>query len=123
VPVIKHYKGVCHLFVDASADLGKAIDLLVDGKCSRPAACNSLETLLVHRDVAEAFLPRVAQALGERGVQLRADAQAQPLPGSTAATEEDYAAEFLDLVLAVRVVDDLDAAIAHIRPIPPTTPK
>jgi gamma-glutamyl phosphate reductase len=75
VPVIKHYKGVCHLFVDASADLGKAIDLLVDGKCSRPAACNSLETLLVHRDVAEAFLPRVAQALGERGVQLRADAQ------------------------------------------------
>ncbi|WP_313413088.1 glutamate-5-semialdehyde dehydrogenase [Stenotrophomonas sp.] len=116
VPVIKHYKGVCHLFVDASADLGKAIDLLVDGKCSRPAACNSLETLLVHRDVAESFLPRVAQALGERGVQLRADAQAQPLlPGSTAATEEDYAAEFLDLVLAVRVVDDLDAAIAHIR--------
>ncbi len=116
VPVIKHYKGVCHLFVDARADLGKAIDLLVDGKCSRPAACNSLETLLVHRDVAEAFLPRVAQALGERGVQLRADAQAQPLlPGSTVATEEDYAAEFLDLVLAVRVVDDLDAAIAHIR--------
>uniref|UniRef100_UPI00066D2DC2 glutamate-5-semialdehyde dehydrogenase n=2 Tax=Lysobacteraceae TaxID=32033 RepID=UPI00066D2DC2 len=116
VPVIKHYKGVCHLFVDASADLGKAIDLLVDGKCSRPAACNSLETLLVHRDVADSFLPRVAQALGQRGVQLRADAQAQPLlPGSTAATEEDYAAEFLDLVLAVRVVDDLDAAIAHIR--------
>ena len=116
VPVIKHYKGVCHLFVDASADPGKAIDLLVDGKCSRPAACNSLETLLVHREVAETFLPRVAQALGERGVQLRADAQAQPLlPGSTAATEEDYAAEFLDLVLAVRVVDDLEAAIAHIR--------
>jgi glutamate-5-semialdehyde dehydrogenase len=81
-----------------------------------PSACNSLETLLVHRDVADAFLPRVAQALGERGVQLRADAQAQPLlPGSTAATEDDYAAEFLDLVLAVRVVDDLDAAIAHIR--------
>ena len=116
MPVIKHYKGVCHLFVDASADPGKALDLLVDGKCSRPAACNSLETLLVHREVAETFLPRVAQVLGERGVQLRADAQAQPLlPGSTAATEEDYAAEFLDLVLAVRVVDDLEAAIAHIR--------
>jgi len=116
VPVIKHYKGVCHLFVDASADLGKAIDLLVDGKCSRPSACNSLETLLVHRDVAEAFLPRVAQALGERGVELRADTNAQPLlPGSTAASEDDYAAEFLDLVLAVRVVDDLEAAIAHIR--------
>lgn len=116
VPVIKHYKGVCHLFVDASADPGKAIDLLVDGKCSRPAACNSLETLLVHRAVADTFLPRVAQALGERGVQLRADALAQPLlPGSALATEDDYAAEFLDLVLAVRVVEDLDAAIAHIR--------
>ena len=88
----------------------------MDGKCSRPSACNSLETLLVHRDVAEAFLPRVAQALGERGVELRADTNAQPLlPGSTAASEDDYAAEFLDLVLAVRVVDDLDAAIAHIR--------
>lgn len=116
VPVIKHYKGVCHLFVDASADLGKAIDLLVDGKCSRPAACNSLETLLVHREVAGSLLPRVAQSLGERGVQLRADTEAQALlPGSTPATEDDYAAEFLDLVLAVRVVDDLDAAIAHIR--------
>jgi len=116
VPVIKHYKGVCHLFVDASADLDKSVDLLVDGKCSRPSACNSLETLLVHRDIAAAFLPRAAQALAERGVQLRADERAQPLlPGSTAASEDDYAAEFLDLVLAVRVVDDLDAAIAHIR--------
>jgi glutamate-5-semialdehyde dehydrogenase len=116
VPVIKHYKGVCHLFVDASADLDKSVDLLVDGKCSRPSACNSLETLLVHRDIAAAFLPRAAQALAERGVQLRADERAQPLlPGSTAASEDDYAAEFLDLILAVRVVDDLDAAIAHIR--------
>jgi len=116
VPVIKHYKGVCHLFVDASADAAKALDLLVDGKCSRPSACNSLETLLVHRDIAAAFLPRAAQALAERGVQLRADERAQPLlPGSTAASEDDYAAEFLDLILAVRVVDDLDAAIAHIR--------
>ncbi len=116
VPVIKHYKGVCHLYVDRAADPALALRLLVDGKCSRPSACNSLETLLVHRDVAEAFLPRVAQALGERGVELRADTNAQPLlPGSTAASEDDYAAEFLDLVLAVRVVDDLDAAIAHIR--------
>lgn len=116
VPVIKHYKGVCHLFVDASADPVKALDLLVDGKCSRPSACNSLETLLVHQDIAADFLPRAAQALAERGVQLRADTRAQPLlPGSTAASEDDYAAEFLDLVLAVCVVDDLDAAIAHIR--------
>uniref|UniRef100_UPI002898F46E glutamate-5-semialdehyde dehydrogenase n=1 Tax=Stenotrophomonas indicatrix TaxID=2045451 RepID=UPI002898F46E len=116
VPVIKHYKGVCHLFVDASADAAKALDLLVDGKCSRPSACNSLETLLVHRDIAAAFLPRAALALAEGGVQLRADERARPLlPGSTAASEDDYAAEFLDLILAVRVVDDLDAAIAHIR--------
>ncbi|KAF1015757.1 MAG: Gamma-glutamyl phosphate reductase [Stenotrophomonas maltophilia] len=116
VPVIKHYKGVCHLYMDRAADLDTALALLVDGKCSRPSACNALETLLVHQDVAAAFLPRAAQALGERGVQLRADARAQPfLPGSVPATEEDFAAEFLDLVLAVGVVDDLEAAIAHIR--------
>ncbi len=116
VPVIKHYKGVCHLYVDRDADLAQAVALLVDGKCSRPAACNSLETLLVHADVAEAFLPLAAAALAERGVQVRADARAQPwLPGSATATEEDYAAEYLDLVLAVGVVDDLDAAIAHVR--------
>lgn len=116
VPVIKHYKGVCHLYVDRAADLDTALLLLLDGKCSRPSACNALETLLVHQDVAAAWLPRVAQALGERGVQLRADARARPLlPGSQAATDEDFAAEFLDLVLAVGVVDDLDAAIDHIR--------
>ncbi|MDR6093954.1 glutamate-5-semialdehyde dehydrogenase [Stenotrophomonas sp. SORGH_AS_0321] len=116
VPVIKHYKGVCHLFVDASADIDQAIDLLVDGKCSRPSACNSLETLLVHRDVAAEFLPRAGQALAARGVELRADALSLPLlAGSTAATDDDYAAEFLDLVIAVKVVDDLEAAITHIR--------
>ncbi|MEN5426179.1 glutamate-5-semialdehyde dehydrogenase [Stenotrophomonas pennii] len=116
VPVIKHYKGVCHLFVDASADIGQAIDLLVDGKCSRPSACNSLETLLVHRDVAGEFLPRAGEALASRGVELRADALSQPLlPGSTPASDADYAAEFLDLIIAVKVVDDVEAAIAHIR--------
>jgi glutamate-5-semialdehyde dehydrogenase len=116
VPVIKHYKGVCHLFVDASADIDQAVELLVDGKCSRPSACNSLETLLVHRDIAEAFLPRAGEALAARGVKLRADALSQPLlPGSTSASDEDYAAEFLDLIIAVKVVDDVEAAIAHIR--------
>ena len=116
VPVIKHYKGVCHLFVDAGADIGQAVELLVDGKCSRPSACNSLETLLVHRDVAEEFLPRAGEALASRRVELRADALSQPLlPGSTSASEEDYAAEFLDLIIAVKVVDDVEAAIAHIR--------
>jgi len=116
VPVIKHYKGVCHLYVDCAADLDLALDLLLDGKTSRPGVCNALETLLVHRDVAEAFLPRATQALRERGVELRGDERSRALvPDMRAATDDDYAAEFLDLILAVRVVDDLDDAIAHIR--------
>ncbi len=116
VPVIKHYKGVCHLFVDASADPGLALRLLVDGKVSRPSACNSLETLLVHADIAPDFLPRAAEALRARGVELRGDARARALVADMAeATDEDYAAEYLDLVIAVRVVDSLDEAIAHIR--------
>ncbi len=116
VPVIKHYKGVCHLYVDRAADLDLALRLLIDGKTSRPGVCNALETLLVHRDVAAAFLPRAAQALRERGVELRGDEASRALvPDMHAATDDDYAAEFLALILAVRVVDDLDAAIAHIR--------
>lgn len=116
VPVIKHYKGVCHLFVDASADLELALRLLIDGKVSRPSACNSLETLLVHTEVAERFLPIAAKALSERGVELRGDASSLALmEGAVPATEADYPAEFLDLVIAVRVVDGLDEAIAHIR--------
>ena len=115
VPVIKHYKGVCHLFVDASADPGLALRLLIDGKVSRPSACNSLETLLVHADVAGDFLPAAAAALAERGVEMRADARSIGfMKAAKPVTEEDYAAEFLDLVIAVRVVDSLDEAIAHI---------
>lgn len=116
VPVIKHYKGVCHLFVDASADLELALRLLVDGKVSRPSACNSLETLLVHADVANEFLPMAAAALSARGVEFRSDERSSALmAGSKAVTEEDYAAEFLDLVIAVRVVESLDQALDHIR--------
>nr|WP_298129518.1 glutamate-5-semialdehyde dehydrogenase [uncultured Pseudoxanthomonas sp.] len=116
VPVIKHYKGVCHQYVDAGADEELALALLLDGKVSRPSACNSLETLLVHRDIAPTFLPRAAEALRARGVEVRADAAAKALmPDALAATDEDFAAEFLDLVIAIGVVDDLDAAIAHIR--------
>jgi glutamate-5-semialdehyde dehydrogenase len=116
VPVIKHYKGVCHLYVDRDVDVSLALDLLIDGKTSRPGVCNALETLLVHRDAAATFLPRAAVALGERGVELRGDAATRALVAeATVATEDDYAAEFLDLILAVRVVDDLDEAIAHIR--------
>jgi len=116
VPVIKHYKGVCHLYVDAAADLDLALDLLLDGKVSRPGVCNALETLLVHADVADAFLPRAAAMLSARGVQLRADPRALArMPGAVPVHEDDWDAEFLDLILAVRVVDTLDDAIAHIR--------
>jgi glutamate-5-semialdehyde dehydrogenase len=116
VPVIKHYKGICHLFVDASADPDLALRLLIDGKVSRPSACNSLETLLVHADIAGDFLPAAASALSERGVELRADTRSVGfMAGAKPVTDDDYAAEFLDLVIAVRVVDSLDEAIAHIR--------
>ncbi|WP_242107281.1 glutamate-5-semialdehyde dehydrogenase [Luteimonas aquatica] len=116
VPVIKHYKGVCHLFVDADADRELALRLLLDGKVSRPGVCNALETLLVHADAAADFLPRAAALLRGHGVELRGDARTQALvEGVVAAGEDDYAAEFLDLIIAVRVVASLEEAIAHIR--------
>ena len=116
VPVIKHYKGICHLYVDKALDLDIALRLLIDGKTSRPAVCNALETLLVHRDVASFFLPLAAAALLERGVELRGDERTRALvPQAKPVTDEDYATEYLDLVLSVRVVDDLDSAIAHIQ--------
>ena len=116
VPVIKHYKGVCHLYVDRAADLELALRLLLDGKASRPGVCNALETLLVHAEVAADFLPRAAQALRARGVEIRGDAATcARVPDAIPASEDDYAAEFLDLVIAVRVVESLDQAIAHIR--------
>ena len=116
VPVIKHYKGVCHLYVDRAADPVLALNLLIDGKATRPGVCNALETLLVHADIAGSFLPQAAIALRQRGVELRGDERSRALvPDMIAASEDDYAAEFLDLILAVRVVDDLDAALAHIR--------
>lgn len=115
VPVIKHYKGVCHLYVDRAADLDKALNLLLDGKASRPGVCNALETLLVHRDVAGAFLPPALAALGARGVEVRGCERTQAIvQGVHPANEADYAAEFLDLIIAVRVVDSLEEALAHI---------
>lgn len=116
VPVIKHYKGVCHLYVDRAADIGTAIGLLIDGKVSRPGVCNALETLLVHRDIAEEFLPPALAELRAHAVEVRGDTRTRAIDaGVLPATEADYAAEFLDLVIAVRVVDSLDQAIAHIR--------
>ncbi len=115
IPVIKHYKGVCHVFVDASADLDMAERIVLNAKCQRPGVCNALETLLVHRDAAGAFLPRVARALTEAGVEIRGCSRTRELvPGAKEATEADWHAEYLDLILAVRVVDSLDQAIEHI---------
>jgi glutamate-5-semialdehyde dehydrogenase len=116
VPVIKHYKGVCHLYVDRAADPELALNLLIDGKTTRPGVCNALETLLVHADIAATFLPAAAAAMTARGVELRGCERSRArVPAMIAATDDDYAAEFLDLILAVRIVDDLDDAIAHIQ--------
>uniref|UniRef100_A0A831U2D1 Gamma-glutamyl phosphate reductase n=1 Tax=Geobacter metallireducens TaxID=28232 RepID=A0A831U2D1_GEOME len=115
IPVIKHYKGVCHLFVDASADFDMAERIVVNGKVQRPGVCNALETLLVHKDVAETFIPRIAHTLTSLKVELRGDdCVRQFAPQAKRATEEDWQAEYLELILAVRVVDDLDEAIDHI---------
>ncbi|WP_213948395.1 glutamate-5-semialdehyde dehydrogenase [Luteibacter sp. dw_328] len=116
VPVIKHYKGVCHLYVDRDADPELALRLLVDGKTSRPGVCNALETLLVHKDIAASFLPRASRELRDLGVEIRGDEATRMLiDDAEPASEDDYAAEFLDLIIAVRVVDSLDEAIEHIR--------
>ena len=116
VPVIKHYKGVCHLYVDADVDQDLALRLLVDGKVSRPSACNAIETLLVHAEVAGAFLPRAARALAGHGVVMRGDATARALvPGIGEATEGDFDTEYLDLEINLGVVGSADDAIAHIR--------
>jgi glutamate-5-semialdehyde dehydrogenase len=115
IPVLKHYKGVCHVFVDADADLDMAVNIVLNGKCQRPGVCNATETLLVHKDIAEAFLPLVAAKLVAAGVELRGCPKTREiLPEIKVAVEEDWPAEFLDLILAVRVVDDLDAAMDHI---------
>jgi glutamate-5-semialdehyde dehydrogenase len=115
VPTIETGVGNCHVYIDASADLDMAEQLVVNSKCQRPSVCNAAETLLVHRDVARIFLPRVGKALQERGVELRGDdATRELLPNVTPATEDDYFAEFLALIMAVRVVNSIDEAMDHI---------
>ncbi|BCS55731.1 glutamate-5-semialdehyde dehydrogenase [Geobacter sp. SVR] len=115
IPVIKHYKGVCHVYVDAAADFDKAEAIVVNAKVQRPGVCNALETLLIHKDVAAAFIPRIAARLQGLGVELRGDEEFRRYaPTAQPATEEDWAAEYLELILACRVVDNMDAAIDHI---------
>ncbi|MFZ6034288.1 MAG: glutamate-5-semialdehyde dehydrogenase [Melioribacter sp.] len=115
IPVIKHYKGVCHLYVDKDADLDLALNLLIDGKTSRPAVCNALETLLVHKDIADKFLPAASSALKKKKVEIRGCGRTiEFIPDAKTATEEDYYAEYLDLIIAVKVVEDYDEAVEHI---------
>lgn len=115
VPVIQHYKGVCHLYVDEGADLEMALRLTENGKAQRPGTCNATECLLVHRAEAEALLPGAARRLAALGVEVRACPAALPLmPGAKAATDEDWGQEYLDKILAVRVVDSFASALDHV---------
>ncbi|MGE5790204.1 MAG: glutamate-5-semialdehyde dehydrogenase [Syntrophaceae bacterium] len=115
IPVIKHYKGVCHVFVDADADLDMAVRICLNAKVQRPGVCNAMETLLVHKSAAGVFLPAVAEALEKAGVVLRGCERTRAiLPGLEEATEKDWHEEYLDLILAVKVVDGIDEAIRHI---------
>ncbi len=135
VPVIKHYKGVCHVYVDRDADLDMAEKIVINAKCQRPGVCNAIETLLIDAGIADRFVPRIVRALQQRNVEIRGDAEVlrrSGIPAATAseeggrdrevaptkpvrlATEQDWYAEYLDLILAVRVVNGVDEAIEHI---------
>ncbi len=117
MPVIKHYDGICILYIDEHADLDMARDIVLNAKCQRPGVCNAVETVLVHRAIAERFFATTGAALLEKKVEIRGDESVVKLLGAeraTAATEADFRTEFLDLILAAKVVDDLDEAIAHI---------
>jgi glutamate-5-semialdehyde dehydrogenase len=115
MPVLKHYLGNCHVYVDSAADLAMAERVLINAKCQRPGVCNAAESLLVHAEVAATFLPKVAATLREKGVELRGcETTRQLIPDCQAATEEDFFAEYTDLILSVKVVPTRDAAIRHI---------
>jgi glutamate-5-semialdehyde dehydrogenase len=115
MPVLKHYQGNCHVYVDRAADLDMAERIVLNAKCQRPGVCNAAESLLVHAEAAKAFLPRAAKALRHRGVELRGcEATRTLIPDARPATEADYAAEYLDLILSIKVVKDLEDAVEHI---------
>jgi len=123
IPVLGHADGICHLYIDEAADIEQSTRIAVDSKANYPSACNAIETLLVHQDIAEKALPAIAQALQAESVAMRGDEKSQQILSNTphlnmlnieAATEEDWATEYSDLILAIRVVDSLAAAIDHI---------
>ncbi|QDL11242.1 glutamate-5-semialdehyde dehydrogenase [Brasilonema octagenarum UFV-E1] len=115
IPVLGHADGICHLYIDKAADLEKAIAITVDAKTNYPAACNAIETLLVHASIAAKFLPKIAEVLGKLNVELRGDERTREIvPKIATATEEDWETEYSDLILSIQVVDSLEDAIAHI---------
>ncbi len=115
MPVIKHYAGNCHVYIDRAADAEMAVRLAENSKCQRPGVCNAAESLVVHADVDEALLPSIGKALAEQGIEIRGDRRSRKhLPQAVEATEEDYGREYLDKVISVKVVDSLDEAIEHI---------
>ena len=115
IPVVKHYEGICHTFVDAGCDLDMAVAICENAKCQRPAICNAMETMLVHEAVAERFLGKMATVFAQKGVELRGcERTRRILPDIAAATEEDWRTEYLDLILSVRIVADVHEAIDHI---------
>jgi glutamate-5-semialdehyde dehydrogenase len=115
IPVLGHADGICHLFIDQAADMQKAIDIALDAKVGYPSACNAIETLLVHQAIAPRFLPAVARALRAKGVELRGDQATQAVISDvTPAAEDDWATEYSDLILSIKVVNSLAEAIAHI---------
>ena len=115
IPVIKHAKGVCHVYVDDAADLAMAETIAFNAKCQRPATCNAMETLLIHERVARAFLPKIIKRFRDAKVEIRGDEAARLIePDIASATEEDWSTEYLDLILSIKVVRSLDEAIAHI---------
>ncbi len=114
IPVLGHAAGICHTYVDKAADLGMAVRVCYDAKVQYPAVCNAMETLLVHRDVAEAFLPRMAARYAEAGVRLKGDEEVRSIISAEPATEDDWSAEYGDLVLSIRTVGSVNEAIEHI---------
>ncbi len=115
IPVLKHYKGVCHVFVDEGADIEMAQEICYNSKVQRPGVCNAMETMLVHRSMAQEFLPKMAERFVKTGVEIRGCLETcRILPGAHKAGESDWPEEYLDLILAVRVVEDMEQAISHI---------
>ena len=115
IPVIKHYKGICSIFVDKTADTKKALNICANAKAQRPSVCNAVETILVHKGVARKFLTRLKKEFDSLGIEIRGDSQAKKIiSGIKTATKEDYLTEFLDLTVAIKIVNSIDEAIAHI---------